>query len=131
MAVSSCYRLRLFGNAFSYHAALSPAVLRKVLISSDDIANIKEYPAYDMFMVGHGRASAIFSSIIAGYSISEFHAILSCLNNSFNTHLFTYQTCFGGASHLIKPFMTNGKPDAYNYAIISCCTGAMTLIRLF
>lgn len=119
------YRFRLLGNAFAYHAALSPAVMKKALISSNDIANINQYPAYDIFMTGHGRVSAIFSSLIAGYSISEFHSLLSVLENSFHTHLFMYQTCFGGGDHLIKPFMTYGKPDVYNYAIISCCTGAV------
>jgi len=89
------------------------------------ILNINQYPALDIFMVGHGRASAVFSSVIAGYSISEFHAQLLCLKESVHTHLFMYQTCFGGAHHLVKPFMTNGKPDVYNYAIISCCIGAV------
>ncbi len=119
------YRIRLFGNAFTYRAAMTPDVLRKILISSGDIANLNQYPAYDIFMIGHGRASYIFSSVIAGYSISEFHSLLAALNDSFHTHLFMYQTCYGGAAHLVKPFVTNGKADVYNYAIISCCTGAM------
>ena len=124
-------RLRLLGSAFSYHAALSPAVLRKVLVSSEDIANIKEYPPLDIFMVGHGRASSLFSSVIAGYSIPEFHAIIVSFEHDFHLNVLIYQTCYGGDLHLVKPFMTNGKPDVYHYTIISCCTGAMPSVVYF
>lgn len=119
------YRLRIFGNAFALHAVFTPAALRKVLITSDEIANIDQYPAYDIFMAGHGRGASLFGSVIVGCSIPEFQSLLAFMNNNIHTHLFMYQTCFGGGQHLVKPFTREDKPELFNYAIVCCCTGAM------
>lgn len=118
------HRAETVGSLFSFNADVNTKLLHSIFITRDEIANIESYPAWDIFLVGHGKTSRIFNSQLAGFSVSEFRALLGFLHNAIHTNALVYQTCFGGGKHLTIPYTTKNEADCYNYAIICCCTSA-------
>ena len=119
------YGLRMIMTVAHVEADITQHVLQKALITRLDVSSLEQYPGYEIFLLGHGRASRILRDYIAGFTVNEFRSFLNCLATDFNVNVLIYQTCYGGGRHLVVPYMTSHKPDRYTYPIVSCSSGSI------
>ena len=74
---------------------------------------------WNIVLFGHGGpALGSHTARVAGIPFDEFKKLLRFLNNEINTDILLYQTCYAGSKWLLKSYITNDKPDTYNYPII-------------
>ena len=74
---------------------------------------------WNIVLFGHGGpALGSHTARVAGIPFDEFKKLLKFLNNDINTNILLYQTCYAGSKWLLKSYITNDKPDTYNYPII-------------
>ena len=74
---------------------------------------------WNIVLFGHGGpALGSYTARTAGVPFDEFKKLLKFLNNDINTNILLYQTCYAGSKWLLKSYITNDKPDIYNYPII-------------
>lgn len=80
-------------------------------------------PMWNIILVGHGinyRRKSKKLDLIANLPITEFKNFLHFLQSKIRTNALFYATCYAGGDHL-SVYETNGKPDRYNFTIITPC----------